>query len=1044
MDDISESSGSPVFSLSRGGCSGTGERTERGFLVHAGAVGRATTVPSFDTHHYRHLRGQLLDDGTLQLDGDRVVLLHDHEFGSPSAAAAVLTGASAGGNRDWKHDSGLTLGEYERGQADTPEQTFRRRWFEAHVERRHSDPVGRKEGEDYEQLMSLSPRVLELVAELDRTGDVERFRDDMQAWSAQSGTGYNGFGGQAMINMLVKRTEDPIALGRLFADCFTTPANDEEALGKISRLAEYVESIRVGAHPAPGHVPFMLSFVWALADRSRWPVFWGKSVAYLEMATGSRFPDGPIEKYTLLLERIRELTTDLEEFEMTASWWHDKHAVFLDEVLCDRAEFNLNRDASSEDEQTENARALVGVATHIGKELVDKVSAALGRNLTVGKPAPNWSDKRPRADMWVDWWTKDAPGLGMRVWLNDRGVAVALRPTLQRKGWLDEITPIISEANYPGCQALGGDDSRIGEDVGFFGRPGEFVYGRWFDRDELADLDLPEAVTSVSAQLRPLFDELLAKALGESATSSADEDDPLAPLVAEFRSERKYPTPADEEHRADRRRFAELLAPDAVALADVADLRRIWNTGRYGSPGPMPELNRSFRDASAAEYDRMIDAVRFLCWGDGADADRIDRLRADDEFRINGMGESVIMKLLAITHPDTYVPVYPFSGPKGKRRMLQVLGLEEPDGSSRGELQVASNAALHARLDRFFPGDPWGMAQFLYWYLERDEEADVESDRDLLGELAEELLVDRSFLVDIVELLHDKGQVIFYGPPGTGKTYLARKLAETLAPDPSRRALVQFHPSSSYEDFFEGYRPEAGAAGEMTYRLTPGPLAIMAEQAANAPGRRHVMIIDEINRANLPKVLGELLYLLEYRGESVRTLYRPEDAFELPQDLWFIGTMNTADRSIALIDAALRRRFHFVPFFPNQGPMKGLLVDWLKKHGEPSWVGELVAQVNDELELALAGPHLQIGPSHFMKPGLDVDAVRRIWQYNIEPFVEDQFFGDRQQVDYFRFEAAYERYRDQAGVDERGEPVAAADLVLEVGEALGDQPAASE
>jgi 5-methylcytosine-specific restriction enzyme B len=90
------------------------------------------------------------------------------------------------------------------------------------------------------------------------------------------------------------------------------------------------------------------------------------------------------------------------------------------------------------------------------------------------------------------------------------------------------------------------------------------------------------------------------------------------------------------------------------------------------------------------------------------------------------------------------------------------------------------------------------------------------------------------------------------------------------------------------------------------------------------------MVIDELNRANLPRVFGELLFLLEYRNESVRTLYRPEDAFELPSNLWFIGTMNTADRSIALVDAALRRRFHFIPFFPNHGPMEGLLERWLE------------------------------------------------------------------------------------------------------------------
>ena len=124
----------------------------------------------------------------------------------------------------------------------------------------------------------------------------------------------------------------------------------------------------------------------------------------------------------------------------------------------------------------------------------------------------------------------------------------------------------------------------------------------------------------------------------------------------------------------------------------------------------------------------------------------------------------------------------------------------------------------------------------------------------------------------------------------------------------------------------------------------------MAKRASEAPDENHVMIIDEINRGNLPRVLGELLFLLEYRDESVQTLYRPGEPFSLPDNLWFIGTMNTADRSIALVDAALRRRFHFVPFFPDSGPMAGLLGRWLAEIGEPAWVGQLVDAVNAELE----------------------------------------------------------------------------------------------
>ena len=134
--------------------------------------------------------------------------------------------------------------------------------------------------------------------------------------------------------------------------------------------------------------------------------------------------------------------------------------------------------------------------------------------------------------------------------------------------------------------------------------------------------------------------------------------------------------------------------------------------------------------------------------------------------------------------------------------------------------------------------------------------------------------------------------------------------------------MVQFHPATSYEDFFEGLRPEETEAGQVMYGVAGGPLVAIAEQAAADPTRKYVLVIDEINRANLPKVFGELLFLMENRKESVQTLYRPEEPFTLPENLWFIGTMNTADRSIALIDAAMRRRFHFVPFFPHDGPMR--------------------------------------------------------------------------------------------------------------------------
>ncbi|WP_405873934.1 AAA family ATPase [Streptomyces sp. NBC_00005] len=265
---------------------------------------------------------------------------------------------------------------------------------------------------------------------------------------------------------------------------------------------------------------------------------------------------------------------------------------------------------------------------------------------------------------------------------------------------------------------------------------------------------------------------------------------------------------------------------------------------------------------------------------------------------------------------------------------------------------------------------------------------------DITGALATDLLVhDRAWLDEMRELLLDERQLVLFGPPGTGKTYLAMKLAEYFGGGPEQVKIVQFHPSYAYEDFFEGFRPvEDPETREVAFRLTAGPLRELADLASREGNRHipHFLIIDEINRANLAKVFGELYFLLEYRTRSVRLTYSGDD-FALPPNLFVIGTMNTADRSIALVDAAMRRRFAFVELSPRTEPTAGLLARWLKREGrdlEP-------ARLLDALNARIDDTDFAIGPSYLMKPGVYRDGgLERTWRTKILPLLEEHHYGE--------------------------------------------------
>ena len=270
-----------------------------------------------------------------------------------------------------------------------------------------------------------------------------------------------------------------------------------------------------------------------------------------------------------------------------------------------------------------------------------------------------------------------------------------------------------------------------------------------------------------------------------------------------------------------------------------------------------------------------------------------------------------------------------------------------------------------------------------------------------LPSLAAKLLLPITFLENFNTLLVDKKQVIFQGPPGTGKTYVAQKLANHLAGSNDRVTLVQFHPSYAYEDFVQGFRP-ALVNGQPGFELKDGPLLQAARRARKERHEKHFLIIDEINRGNLAKVFGELYFLLEYRDESITLQYQREDEvkFSLPSNLYIIGTMNTADRSIALVDLALRRRFYFVEFHPDDEPVKGVLRRWLKANNmaDMKWVADVVERANEILK---DDRHAAVGPSYFMKDGLNEEVVERIWKHSVLPYIEELRFGIEEETEEF-------------------------------------------
>ena len=455
---------------------------------------------------------------------------------------------------------------------------------------------------------------------------------------------------------------------------------------------------------------------------------------------------------------------------------------------------------------------------------------------------------------------------------------------------------------------------------------------------------------------------------------------------------------------------------------DVADDE--WYAGRFGAvdawviaPGEGARLWAEFLEAGVA-------AIGWDYLGDLAEYESRDAIHA--ALIANGAGENPTMQALAVWEFVHEMAVGDIVVAKRGRSAILGWGTVTGDYAhdpERAEYQNTRSvdwrpcdAAIELRspittkaLTRFTPNSDW--LRYVFESMERtgssgpEDEGAGQEPYDL-AEASSDLFLDEVQLGRMVAAIALRKNLIIQGPPGVGKTFIARRIAWCLmgCKDLSATEMVQFHQSYAYEDFVQGWRPtETGG-----FTLRSGVFLEFCKRAEADGDKPYVFIIDEINRGNLSRIFGELLMLLEAdkrgRDFAIPLTYSPTgERFAIPPNVHVLGLMNTADRSLAIVDYALRRRFAFVSLGPAfstrqfrehllEADMETVLVDRIVRN-----MSELNKRIRDDKDL---GPGFEIGHSYFVpEESADEEWYLNTVETQVAPLLREYWFDKPERVD---------------------------------------------